>query len=189
MNAMMIKVALILFAVVVVATATPFLQLGDDDVLGDVDVEISVRGGHKTLTYKTPNGNVIDVTHVLKSEDVIVNIPGQNEVCNVRQLQQTINDVEGSLTCTERIAMTDEELSPKLAEICRGKAVFAEKYAPCKLVSPEQVSPKQVSPEFVEIMSANQFAGCVLQVYAVKSAVQGRAACVEVWESLTCSKT
>ncbi|XP_052765332.1 uncharacterized protein LOC128206725 [Mya arenaria] len=129
---MMIKVALILFAVVVVATATPFLQLGDDDVLGDVDVEISVRGGHKTLTYKTPNGNVIDVTHVLKSEDVIVNIPGQNEVCNVRQLQQTINDVEGSLTCTERIAMTDEELSPKLAEICRGKAVFAEKYAPCQ---------------------------------------------------------
>ncbi|XP_052765229.1 uncharacterized protein LOC128206664 [Mya arenaria] len=131
-NAMMMKFALILFAVIGATIATPFLQLGDDDVLGDIDVDISVRGENKTLTYKTPNGNVLDVTHVLKGEGVIVNIPGENEVCNVRQLQQTINDVEGSLTCTERVAMTDEELSPWLAGICRGKAVFAEKYAPCQ---------------------------------------------------------
>ncbi|XP_052815515.1 uncharacterized protein LOC128242414 [Mya arenaria] len=129
---MMMKITLILFAVVVAATATPFLQLSDDDGMGDVDVEISVRGGQKTLTYKTPNGNVLDVTHVLKNEGVIVNIPGENEVCNVRQLHQTINDVEESLTCSERVAMTDKELSPRLAEICRGKAVFAVKFAPCQ---------------------------------------------------------
>ncbi|XP_052761330.1 uncharacterized protein LOC128204040 [Mya arenaria] len=130
---MMMKIALVLFAVVAAAIATPFLQLGDDDVLGDVDVDISVRGGQKTLTYTAPNGNVIDVTHVLKREGIIVNIPGKQDVCNVKQLQQTINGVEESLTCTERVAMTDEELSPRLAEICRGKAVFAEKNAPCQL--------------------------------------------------------
>ncbi|WAR12862.1 hypothetical protein MAR_027042 [Mya arenaria] len=135
---MMMKITLILFAVVVAATATPFLKLGDDERMGDVDVEISVRGGYKTLTYKTPSGNVIDVIHVLKSE--------------------TINDVEESLTCSERVAMTDEELSPRLAEICRGKAV----------------SPEQVSPEFVEILPACDFAGSVLtKVYAVESAVYG----------------
>ncbi|XP_052764080.1 uncharacterized protein LOC128206002 [Mya arenaria] len=132
---MMMKVALILSAVVVAATATPFLQLGDDDTLGDVDVEISVRGGQKTLTYRTPTGNVLDVTHVLKSDGVIVNIPGDQEVCNVRPLQKTSDDEdedEDRSTCKEREPMTDEDVPPRIAEICRGKAVFAEKYSPCK---------------------------------------------------------
>ncbi|WAR17054.1 hypothetical protein MAR_031648, partial [Mya arenaria] len=145
-NAMMMKFALILFAVIGATIATPFLQLGDDDVLGDIDVDISVRGENKTLTYKTPNGNVLDVTHVLKGE--------------------TINDVEGSLTCTERVAMTDEELSPWLAGICRGKAV---------------------SPEFVENMPAGQLAGAAVKVHAVESNVHGlfKGSCAEVWMSRT----
>ncbi|WAR17056.1 hypothetical protein MAR_031650 [Mya arenaria] len=147
---MMMKIALVLFAVVAAAIATPFLQLGDDDVLGDVDVDISVRGGQKTLTYTAPNGNVIDVTHVLKREGIIVNIPGKQDVCNVKQLQQTINGVEESLTCTERVAMTDEELSPRLAEICRGKAA---------------------NSEFAERPVASSLAGPVVGGYAVESNV------------------
>ncbi|WAR17079.1 hypothetical protein MAR_031673 [Mya arenaria] len=157
---MMMKVALILSAVVVAATATPFLQLGDDETLGDVDVEISVRGGQKTLTYRTPTGNVLDVTHVLKSEGVIVNIPGDQETSDDE------DEDEDRSTCKEREPMTDEAVPPRITEICRGKAV---------------------SPELVEALAAGQLAAAVMEAYAVESNVHGlsKGSCAQVLESLT----
>ncbi|WAR17104.1 hypothetical protein MAR_031698 [Mya arenaria] len=149
------QVALILSAVVVAATATPFLQLGDDDTLGDVDVEISVRGGQKTLTYRTPTGNVLDVTH-----GVIVNIPGDQETSDDE------DEDEDRSTCKEREPMTDEDVPPRIAEICRGKAV---------------------SPELVEALAAGQLAAAVMEAYAVESNVHGlsKGSCAQVLESLT----